>query len=584
MTGYYDVPKTRFTCNNCQWSGLGAMLAQGEVFQAVVEYDCPQCGEKVTFAAFPTREDTAAAAQTGSEEAARELARFGNRDRRWERVLETQGSAVLDPPELAERDIYCELSLEYEADGTWLVLTANGCELHRELGVFESTEPAHRLLAVMRERYGDRVRSFNYKPALLYLGGDRRGAFRELDGLVSNLPEGDGRPPEEAGSYFVIQDAGDPAPWALVAVRPRGLYEMWTGTEWVDMPFFASYFVGGEIGARQIEPAQVEAMKATIKPPPPAAVAMMRGDDASRWMLATKSSQHPEHWLVTVVDPNGRRTLESGEAGKRHIFPALWHSRNAEIPWMWPVGDHACHMEIVDRDTGDTVQREVPFVTCPHLDPPDRDDEARVSLDPDAIKTELRQRLSELRPRHTWASVVADADIWQRTEDTWDLLDPPEDHALPPALPWSEETRQLSLSEYRAIFEKFLEPGGYYDLTWPPEGFLSSPGDWHVTDPELCSEHGDDYADGCEECQRLDRTVEVVVDQDATWEWSVEVETWGPEERSDGTTSIELLETDRWTIGYTDVDPREVEYGPHKGSPARAEMVERYWRAVRESD
>lgn len=399
MTGYYDVPKTQFTCSNCRWSGLGAMLAQGEVFQDVGEYDCPQCGERVTFVAFPTRQETAMAARTGSEAAARELATLDKQAGRWQRVLETRRSAVLDPPELAEVDVYCELSLKKDdADETWLVLTANGFELRRELAVFESTEPAHRLLAVMRKRYGDRLRSFNYKPALLYLGGDRLGAVRELDGLVRDLPEGKDQPPDWADSYFVIQDAGDPAPWALVAVRPRGLYEMWTGTKWVDTPSFATYFVGGEIGARQIEPAQVDVMKATIKPTARAALARVRGDarqgapaeeavaekDASAaafevefrsdvgaflWMLATKSSQHPERWIVTIIDPNGRRTLESGEAGRRHLFPTLSHSRSEENPWMWPVGDHACHVELIHGDTGETVQRKVPFVTCPHLNP-----------------------------------------------------------------------------------------------------------------------------------------------------------------------------------------------------------------------
>ncbi len=65
--------------------------------------------------------------------------------------------------------------------------------------------------------------------------------------------------------------------------------------------------------------------------------------------------------------------------------------------------------------------------------------------------------------------------------------------------------------------------------------------------------------------------------RDATWEWTVEVETWEPQGNADGTTSIELLQTDPWTIGYTDVDPRQVEYGSVKGSPDRAEMLRRYW-------
>ena len=72
---------------------------------------------------------------------------------------------------------------------TWLVLTGNGLELHRELAVWESTEPARRLLAVMRGRYGDRLIRFDYGPAFLYLGGDRLSSIGELEHLVDDLPE-----------------------------------------------------------------------------------------------------------------------------------------------------------------------------------------------------------------------------------------------------------------------------------------------------------------------------------------------------------------------------------------------------------
>jgi hypothetical protein len=183
------------------------MLAQGEVFAELVEYDCPRCSEKVTVAAFPTREETAVAAQSGNDEAVRALPGFDERDRRWERVLETRGSAVPALPELVERDVYCALKIERDAEDTWLVLVANGQDLHRELAVYESTEPARRLLAVMRERYGDRLRSFDYQPALVYLGGDRLGAVAELEDLVSDLPES--RPCQDCHERTLRNQRGD---------------------------------------------------------------------------------------------------------------------------------------------------------------------------------------------------------------------------------------------------------------------------------------------------------------------------------------------------------------------------------------
>ena len=101
------------------------------------------------------------------------------------------------------------------------------------------------------------------------------------DAPPAETPAPQDPPAEDDGAYFVIQDAGDTKPWALVRVRPRGLYERWCGPEeeWVDMPFFAAYFVGGEIGARQIDAAQAEQFKPVIPVPAPGVIAMMRGDD-----------------------------------------------------------------------------------------------------------------------------------------------------------------------------------------------------------------------------------------------------------------------------------------------------------------
>lgn len=48
------------------------------------------------------------------------------------------------------------------------------------------------MLALLHERYGERLRSFNWKPALLYRAGDRLSYVSELEKLVASLPEGEG--------------------------------------------------------------------------------------------------------------------------------------------------------------------------------------------------------------------------------------------------------------------------------------------------------------------------------------------------------------------------------------------------------
>jgi hypothetical protein len=198
------------------------------------------------------------------------------------------------------------------------------------------------------------------------------------------------------------------------------------------------------------------------------------------------------------------------------------------------------------------------------------------------MEDELRGRIRELRPRRTWSVVVSpdSEEVWRREDDVWELPAPPEDYALPPDLPWTEELRQLALSEYRATFDRFLEPNEYHEMDWPPQGFLATPGWWYVELPS-CSDHGEDYDDSCGECRGLDQAGTVVIDRPAEWEWTVEVRTWARETKPDGSISEIEVDAQQWTLGFTPVDPREVEYGSEKGSPYRAELL-REFRAFEE--
>jgi hypothetical protein len=191
----------------------------------------------------------------------------------------------------------------------------------------------------------------------------------------------------------------------------------------------------------------------------------------------------------------------------------------------------------------------------------------------------LRAEIGELQPRRTWASVTRNDEVWRRTEDIWDLLEPPEDHALPPDLCWTEELRQLALSEYRSKFDKYLEPGQHHDITWPPEGTLITDGNWHIHEPDPCSKHGDDYDDNCDDCACLDRDRTMVIEHNAEWEWTIEVQTWERRQLADGTTVTELVETEQWAIGCTQVNPCDVEYGPVKASPERAALEYEFWNS-----
>jgi hypothetical protein len=200
-----------------------------------------------------------------------------------------------------------------------------------------------------------------------------------------------------------------------------------------------------------------------------------------------------------------------------------------------------------------------------------------------SVEDALQEALSELRPVRNWASVNVrgESEAWQRTEDSWDLPAPPEDYALPPALPWTERLRELALRAYNDQFGRFLDAGQRYEIDWPPEGSLFSPGSWYA-DESSCSEHGDEFEDGCGECDVAGAEPVVVIDRPASWEWSVATRLVITEKGPDGSRQEYAEDEDRWLLGFTDADPRDVEYGAEKGTGERAELVSAFWKVERD--
>lgn len=191
MPNYFTYQTTTFTCP-CGWTGFGSDLKLGEMFSELAEYDCPRCASKVVTISYPTSEEVRDAAAARNAEAIAELGRLEEGEQRWQRVQESRTTGLIEHAVLHETEVRAVVQLEKIDEDHWMILYANGLELHRELAAYQDTEPASRLLAQLRERYGTRLRSFDYGPAFDYLAGDDLRARGVLEDLVAALPERDG--------------------------------------------------------------------------------------------------------------------------------------------------------------------------------------------------------------------------------------------------------------------------------------------------------------------------------------------------------------------------------------------------------
>ncbi len=185
----------------------------------------------------------------------------------------------------------------------------------------------------------------------------------------------------------------------------------------------------------------------------------------------------------------------------------------------------------------------------------------------------LERALKQVRPTSSWleAAAVAGVGVWTlEGEDEWLYDDPPEEFALPPRIEWPDEIRSLALAAYGENWDRFLEPGQFYVMVWPPRAELSSEGSWYFKSSWECEMHGD-YDEQCPQCVRSAGEGVRVVDRPAYWSWQVDVETWALVAR-EGQMSVELVDDEDshdWYLGTTEMDPYEVEYGPHRNSPDR---------------
>lgn len=191
MTNVYTAKKREFTCRKCSWRGLGATLVLLDYYDSgVAEMGCPSCQQKVALFSSPDLIDVQQAAVGGDEEAIKALPSYAAHANRLERWRAMAAVPLADPEKLSSGPVMARMRLA-DADGeTWCVLEANGHELHRELAIYNSTEPATRLFGQLLDRYGERLRGFDYSAASGYLCGDTLSASRVLEDLVARLPKG----------------------------------------------------------------------------------------------------------------------------------------------------------------------------------------------------------------------------------------------------------------------------------------------------------------------------------------------------------------------------------------------------------
>jgi len=122
---------------------------------------------------YPTDRKIRASASGGDEAATEMVGQVEAAEAYARRVMESRITSARNLKSVPHEEVEVVLHLEDVADGTFLVISANGVEIGREYCFFEDPEPAVRLRKILETKFRRRLRSIDWRHAELYLCGDR---------------------------------------------------------------------------------------------------------------------------------------------------------------------------------------------------------------------------------------------------------------------------------------------------------------------------------------------------------------------------------------------------------------------------
>jgi len=195
---YYFYKKERFTCEKCNWNGMGAELKPGELSDTFFEVECPKCLEVLGMVMLPLTEEVLV---HGSEDdKAMVRAQMDWRQRFEASRLKDIGQL----PDLSDDDmefVLHEVNAPKSPHGKtsegYIVITYKGEVIWREMRIFEYLDRFFELANLLKRKYGSRMIDLIPDGGMsVDLGGDCLSAFDQIKqcrkALCENRPRLEG--------------------------------------------------------------------------------------------------------------------------------------------------------------------------------------------------------------------------------------------------------------------------------------------------------------------------------------------------------------------------------------------------------
>lgn len=186
---WYDYDRERIVECGCGWSGRSR--DEENYFREVLDVTCPKCDTMLLIVAYPTHDETRAAAAAGNQDAIRTLPQVESRVEFLESAAASELKEPEQLPDLEGDEIIIEWDFEDREqlkEPLWTVLRHKGQEIFREHAYWEGIYRFEEVLWILREKYGPRL--VELRPtdsSQLYLLGDYLWAAGKVTSLNSEL-------------------------------------------------------------------------------------------------------------------------------------------------------------------------------------------------------------------------------------------------------------------------------------------------------------------------------------------------------------------------------------------------------------
>jgi hypothetical protein len=146
----------------------------------------------ILIVSYPTMKETRAAAKAGNQRAIEELPRAMKVEARARRAKNRELKEATQLPDLPGDSLVIDWDFEAADDDSWTVLRHEGAEIWRELAYYEGYKRFERVVEILRERYGSKLKEVRPTPASEgYLYGDRLGSVDVVAKVIASLKEGE---------------------------------------------------------------------------------------------------------------------------------------------------------------------------------------------------------------------------------------------------------------------------------------------------------------------------------------------------------------------------------------------------------